>query len=195
MLKCTSYRYSTGANIVQNPSFNHTFDPWKKYVSGNWGYIGTTFGPPGLRSFHARAIGSGTDIVILDQDNVLFPLGIAQLKCSIYVRASKQGQKCAEGSVGFQVVVGGVTCASLRITNEADYVEDATVDFTTTRQVLRITSDGQTEISVEQGNVSGDVKVIIDAKSGSETAPVDIWVDDVVVKPVYKKCVAWALAE
>ena len=91
--------------------------------------------------------------------------------------------------------MGGVTCASLRISNEADFVEDATVDFTTTRQVLRITPDGQTEISVEQGNVSGDVKVIIDAKGGSETAPVDIWVDDVVVKPVYKKCVAWALAE
>ena len=127
--------------------------------------------------------------------SLIFPADTAQLKCSIYVRASKQGANCAEGSVGFQVVVGGVTCASLRTSNEADFVEDATVDYTTARQVLRVAPNVQAEVRLEDGDVNGDVKIIVDAKGGSETAPVDVWIDDVVVRPVYKKCVAWALVE
>lgn len=73
--------------------------------------------------------------------------------------------------MGFQVVVGGVPCVSFRVCNEEDYVEDAVVNF--------------------EGGASEDgvgVQLVIDA-DGDGSEGVEIWVDDVIVEPVFGECV------
>jgi hypothetical protein len=56
--------------------------------------------------------------------------------------------------------------------NEVDYVQDATVDFTAS------------------GDRAGMELIIDTMGDGKEGA--NVWIDDVVVEPVYNECVGWA---
>jgi hypothetical protein len=170
--KCTSARLATGTNIVQNPSFDETLFPWKIARSGNWDHINVTADPSEARSFYADFLGSGTAVLFLSQDGLTLPPDTVQIKCSIFVRASIQACPCETASVGFQVIVGGVPCVGFRMCNEVDYVKDATVDFT------------------PSGGNAG-VELIIDTM-GKDTEWGIVWVDDVVIRPVYRECVGWA---
>lgn len=67
--------------------------------------------------------------------------------------------------------MGGVPCVGFRVCNEVDYVRDATVAF-----------------GPREGGVG--MQLIIDSM-GNETNGADVWVDDVVVRPVYRECVGW----
>lgn len=167
--KCTSTRLVTGANVLRNPSFNTTLFPWKLALSGNWDRVDIATERPPSDSFHASSLGPGRDVLFLKQDGVVLKQDTVKIKCSVTVRSSTQGLPCDKASVGFQVFVGGVRCVGSRLCNEVDYVSDATVEF-----------------AGRKGDV-GDVQLVVDAV-GSGKGAVDVWIDDVVVRPVFKEC-------
>lgn len=113
------------------------------------------------------------------------------------MRTDKQGCACDNASVGFQVVVGGVTCASLRSINEIDYVKEATVSYDTAKDDMEVVIDGMGKSRIVSGirHVGrDDMNVVMDAVGGNSTHPLDVWIDDVVVQPVYRECVGWEVS-